>query len=127
MVLEWVSAMKGHKVDVSGVKRLSRTSRTLTLFKAVRINCHFTGYLKASARWGAGPKMLVGSVLGYFIGKLSYQSKCAEKLMQLPNSPLAELLRKQKGRMGFQESYDNYCGTIRCGSLVLVDVKIYVF
>ncbi|CAL8143110.1 unnamed protein product [Orchesella dallaii] len=62
------------------------------------------GYLKPSARFGAGPKMFAASVLGYFLGKFSYQSTCAEKLMALPNSQLGELLRKQKGRMGIQET-----------------------
>jgi len=62
------------------------------------------GYLKPSARFGAGPKMFAASVLGYFLGKFSYQSVCAEKLMALPNSQLGELLRKQKGRMGLQET-----------------------
>ncbi|ODM95832.1 OCIA domain-containing protein 1 [Orchesella cincta] len=43
-------------------------------------------------------------VLGYFLGKFSYQSVCAEKLMALPNSQLGEVLRKQKGRMGLSET-----------------------
>jgi len=62
------------------------------------------GYLSPSVRFGAGPKTIVASILGYFIGKISYQTKCVEKIMNLPNSPLADVLRKQKGKLGFQET-----------------------
>lgn len=48
----------------------------------------------------------MAATMGYFVGKLSYQTKCAEKLMTLPNSPLAEALRQRKGKSktGFQEA-----------------------
>ncbi|XP_063239572.1 OCIA domain-containing protein 1 isoform X2 [Bacillus rossius redtenbacheri] len=39
---------------------------------------------------------MLGVVVGYFLGKFSYQSKCAEKIMHLPNSPLGEMLRRNK-------------------------------
>lgn len=45
----------------------------------------------------------MGVIFGYFIGKFSYQRKCAEKLMRIPNSRLAELL-KQRKRGGIMES-----------------------
>lgn len=54
------------------------------------------GYLKGSARFGPAPKVVVGVIIGYFMGKFSYQRKCAEKIMQLPNSRLAEVLRAKK-------------------------------
>ncbi|XP_058460012.1 OCIA domain-containing protein 1 [Malaya genurostris] len=54
------------------------------------------GFFKASARFGAGPKVFVGITVGYFMGKLSYQHKCAEKIMRLPNSRLAELIRQRR-------------------------------
>lgn len=54
------------------------------------------GYLKPSARFGAGPKALAAVTVGYFLGKISYQSKCAEKIMRLPNSRLGEVLRRKK-------------------------------
>lgn len=54
------------------------------------------GHLKSSVRFGAGPKVFVGITLGYFIGKLSYQSKCAEKILRLPNSRLADLIRQRR-------------------------------
>lgn len=62
------------------------------------------GVLKVSDRFGYSPKMLGAAFIGYFAGKFSYQSACAEKLMRLPDSPVGEALRKRKGRMGFQES-----------------------
>ena len=42
--------------------------------------------------------------MGYFLGKFSYQSKCAEMLMRLPNSQLGEALRQKKLKGGFQEA-----------------------
>ena len=43
------------------------------------------------------PKVLLGAILGYFGGKISYQDKCVEKIMSLPDSKLAEVLRQRKG------------------------------
>lgn len=34
--------------------------------------------------------------MGYFAGKFSYQQKCAEKIMRLPNSRLGEVLRQRQ-------------------------------
>ncbi|XP_018567692.1 OCIA domain-containing protein 1 [Anoplophora glabripennis] len=68
-----------------------------------------TGSLKPNTRFGATPKVLTAVVVGYFIGKFSYQAKCAEKLMQLPNSQLGEMLR-QKRRGNLQESLDTSFG-----------------
>lgn len=62
-----------------------------------------SGYLKAHSRWGAAPKVTVAAIVGYFLGKFSYQSKCAEMLMRLPNSQLGEALRQKKLKGGFQE------------------------
>ena len=66
---------------------------------------NFLGFVKGSLKWGPWPKVALGATLGYFIGKISYQKKCAEKLMTLPNSPLAEVLRQRKAKSkgGFQE------------------------
>jgi hypothetical protein len=41
--------------------------------------------------------MFAAAIVGYFVGKFSYQSACLDKLMALPNSELAEQLRKRKG------------------------------
>lgn len=64
-----------------------------------------TGALTAHPKYGAAPKVVVAVVVGYFVGKFSYQSKCAEKLMLLPNSPIGEMLRQRK-KGGFQESLE---------------------
>ncbi|KAI8430475.1 hypothetical protein MSG28_000736 [Choristoneura fumiferana] len=37
--------------------------------------------------------MSLAVLVGYFIGKLSYQQACAEKLMALPGSYIGQLLR----------------------------------
>lgn len=54
------------------------------------------GFLSPSARFGPTPKVVAAVCVGYFLGKLSYQQKCAEKIMRLPNSRLAEALRRRK-------------------------------
>ncbi|XP_026823485.1 OCIA domain-containing protein 1 [Rhopalosiphum maidis] len=56
------------------------------------------GYLKKSLKWGPWPKAIFGGLFGYLIGKYSYQAKCAEKLMQLPNSELGRVLRERRGK-----------------------------
>ena len=63
--------------------------------------CINLDYLKASLKWGPWPKVFWAISGGYFLGKLSYQGKCAEKLMSLPNSPIAEALRQRKNKTGF--------------------------
>ncbi|KAB0792030.1 hypothetical protein PPYR_13991 [Photinus pyralis] len=55
-----------------------------------------TGLLKGHPRYGATPKIIAAVAIGYFAGKFSYQRRCAEKLMQLPNSPIAEMLRQRR-------------------------------
>lgn len=64
-----------------------------------------TGALKGHPKYGATPKVVVAVVIGYFVGKFSYQGKCAEKLMMLPNSPIGEMLR-QRRKGGFKESLE---------------------
>lgn len=63
------------------------------------------GFLRPNVKFGATPKVAVAVVVGYFLGKFSYQKKCAEKLMQLPNSRLGEALR-QKRRGTSQDTFD---------------------
>ncbi|XP_068148072.1 OCIA domain-containing protein 1 [Drosophila tropicalis] len=54
------------------------------------------GYLQGNGKYGPVPKVIMGVILGYFVGKFSYQQKCAEKIMRLPNSRLAEVLRQRR-------------------------------
>lgn len=59
------------------------------------------GTFKANPRFGAIPKVTLAVIVGYFLGKMSYQQVCAEKLMALPNSYIGQLLReKREGRSG---------------------------
>lgn len=58
--------------------------------------CIKNGILPGNVKFGAGPKVFVAIACGYFLGKFSYQSKCAEKIMQLPDSRLADALRRKK-------------------------------
>lgn len=67
------------------------------------------GFLKANATYGPTPKVILSVVVGYFLGKFSYQSKCAERLMQLPNSQLGEILR-QRRRGNMKETFDSGLG-----------------
>lgn len=66
------------------------------------------GILQPSAKYGPTPKVIGACILGYIIGKLSYQSVCAEKLMRLPNSQIGEMLRRRKG--GFMENFTSEGG-----------------
>ncbi|XP_017469267.1 PREDICTED: OCIA domain-containing protein 1 [Rhagoletis zephyria] len=80
--------------------------RSLPLSTALGVGAYLavkSGYLQPNFKYGAVPKVVVGVIIGYFLGKFSYQQKCAEKLMRLPNSRLGELLkqrRKDGGVMG---------------------------
>lgn len=56
----------------------------------------YLGYIRGNIRYGAAPKVTMAVIIGYFLGKFSYQQKCAEKLMQLPNSQIGEMLRQRR-------------------------------
>ncbi|GAB1604527.1 OCIA domain-containing protein 1-like [Argonauta hians] len=53
------------------------------------------GYLKPHPKFGASLKSLAAGLAGYIIGKLSYQNECRKKILALPNSQLAETLRRR--------------------------------
>ncbi|XP_063372609.1 OCIA domain-containing protein 1 isoform X1 [Cydia amplana] len=72
-----------------------------TLFATATYAAVKYGYFKPNPRFGAIPKISFAVLVGYFVGKLSYQEACAEKLMALPGSYIGQLLREKKeGRMG---------------------------
>jgi hypothetical protein len=62
------------------------------------------GFLQPNNKFGVVPKVVAAVLGGYVIGKISYQSKCAEKLMALPDSKLGQMLRQKRRRGGLQES-----------------------
>nr|CAI5836125.1 unnamed protein product [Callosobruchus analis] len=68
-----------------------------------------TGYFRPNVRFGPTPKVMVSIAIGYFLGKMSYQKKCAERLMQLPHSQLGEILRQRK-RGNVQEGFESGIG-----------------
>ncbi|XP_026742239.1 OCIA domain-containing protein 1-like [Trichoplusia ni] len=59
------------------------------------------GHLRPNPRFGPFPKVTLAVMVGYFIGKLSYQQACADKLMALPGSYIGQLLRERRdGKVG---------------------------
>uniref|UniRef100_A0A1B6E3I4 OCIA domain-containing protein n=1 Tax=Clastoptera arizonana TaxID=38151 RepID=A0A1B6E3I4_9HEMI len=81
------------------------------------------GYLKPSARFGAVPKVVTAVIAGFFLGKLSYQSICVERLMQLPNSELGAMLRKRKNKGGFQDTFGMDIPSTYGSSVIIPDRK----
>ncbi|CAG9558042.1 unnamed protein product [Danaus chrysippus] len=71
-----------------------------SVFAAATYGCVKNGYLKPNPRFGAVPKVAFAVIVGYFVGKLSYQRACAEKLMALPGSYIGQLLREKKEGRG---------------------------
>merc|ERR1712106_1221715 len=56
------------------------------------------GVLKPHPSWGARPKVILGGLIGYFLGKFSYVDVCAEKfLIEAPDSNIAEAIRTGRG------------------------------
>ncbi|RVE51471.1 hypothetical protein evm_003872 [Chilo suppressalis] len=55
-----------------------------------------SGRLKPNPRFGPYPKVTLAVIVGYFLGKVSYQRACAEKLMALPGSYIGQLLRDRR-------------------------------
>ncbi|XP_054636039.1 OCIA domain-containing protein 1-like [Dunckerocampus dactyliophorus] len=55
------------------------------------------GFLSASPRFGALPKVAFAGFCGYMAGRISYMKTCQEKFKKLENSPLADALRGQRG------------------------------
>ncbi|XP_017300076.1 OCIA domain-containing protein 1-like [Diaphorina citri] len=71
------------------------------------------GYFKGHPKFGSIPKVAAAVFVGYFVGKFSYQWKCAQKMMEVPNSKLGQILRERRraGKQGFQESLEPGFGT----------------
>jgi len=54
------------------------------------------GVLKPHPKYGALFKNMGAGLAGFFIGRISYQGKCREKILRLENSPLADTVRKSR-------------------------------
>lgn len=75
--------------------------RSIPLSALLASGAHFgviRGYLKPHPSWGARPKVILGSIVGYFLGKFSYVDVCADKfLAEAPDSNIAETIRARRG------------------------------
>lgn len=60
-------------------------------------NCELEIF-KGTGKYGSAPKVCLGIIVGYIIGQISYQEKCAEKFAKIQNSEIGELLRKNRKR-----------------------------
>ncbi|XP_075985312.1 OCIA domain-containing protein 1-like isoform X2 [Anticarsia gemmatalis] len=58
------------------------------------------GYLKPNVRFGAAPKVVLAMLVGYGVGKLSYHRTCMRRMMELPDSRYAQLLKTREGNHG---------------------------
>ena len=58
------------------------------------------GYLRASPKYGSLPKVMGIAVAGFMLGKMSYFGKCQEKFLRLPDSRVADAIRKRNGQSG---------------------------
>jgi len=75
--------------------------RSLPISGVLAASAHLAvqrGVLRPSASYGSGPKVILASIVGYFAGKFSYATTCADKLLyQAPDSDLAEAIRARRG------------------------------
>ena len=56
------------------------------------------GFLRPSLNYGSGPKVILGGIVGYFLGKASYVNICADKfLAEAPDSHIADAVRFNRG------------------------------
>jgi len=75
--------------------------RSLPLSGLLAAGAHFAckqGILRPNPNYGARPKVILGVIVGYFVGKFSYADACADKfLVQAPDSDIAEAVRQRRG------------------------------
>ena len=56
------------------------------------------GFIKPSLNYGSRPKVILGGIVGYFLGKASYVNVCADKfLVEAPDSHIADAVRFNRG------------------------------
>merc|ERR1719392_242942 len=81
-------------------------SGILAITAQVAVN---SGYLKPSPRFGSRPKVALGSIIGYFLGKFSYVNECSDKfLIEAPDGHIAEMIRIRRGLQPSQGGPDDY-------------------
>lgn len=67
----------------------------MIFFILLCINIFGSCRVQANVRFGPWPKVIGASALGYLVGKFSYMDECEERIMALPNSRLAQMLRSR--------------------------------
>ena len=75
------------------------------------------GFVRPSLNYGSGPKVILGGILGYFLGKASYVNVCADKfLVEAPDSHIADAVRFNRGiptrNPNFEEEMKSRAGMI---------------
>lgn len=81
-----------------------------------------------TGKYGAWPKIIGASVLGYIIGRFSYMKTCQEKIMELPNSRLAQMLRNRSRKYNptlAEESYATDAGFATALTLAPLQTEDY--
>merc|ERR1719354_888944 len=67
--------------------------------------------LKPNIKYGATANRGLASLIGYFVGKFSYASICADKFLnKAPRSKIAEVIRKNKGLPPLEPEENNSAG-----------------
>lgn len=82
--------------------------RCLPLMAALGLGAYYgvhLGYSKPHPKYGATPKVVLGLIVGFIGGKLSYKKKCEEKILALPGGKLKEsILTRRKDGVRSQSS-----------------------
>ncbi|XP_055333032.1 OCIA domain-containing protein 1-like [Paramacrobiotus metropolitanus] len=76
------------------------------------------GYLSAHPKYGSMFKVFASGFTGYLLGKLSYYKECEDKFLSLPNSRVADAIRRRRqGKTGLppppQQPYPGGSGGYR--------------
>ena len=79
------------------------------------------GFLRPSLNYGSGPKVILGGMLGYFMGKATYVNICADKfLVEAPDSHIADAVRFNRGiptrNPNFEQEMKARSGMLGAGS-----------
>lgn len=57
--------------------------------------------MKASPKYGSTPKVIIGLLVGFIGGKVSYKEKCEDKILALPGGKLKEsVLMRRRAKDG---------------------------
>ena len=79
------------------------------------------GFIRPSLNYGSSPKVVLGGIVGYFLGKASYVNVCADKfLVEAPDSHIADAVRFNRGlptrNPNFEQEMKSRAGMVGFGS-----------